>query len=298
MRKCPRFLFLALVSALAALQGPCYASGARAAGYQATIAEGISPELLQLLDSDEEILDLYCLKHSYPQVSGLEGDAQGAKWLTLKNGAKIPYSLPGAGTSLAMEDDVVPVAETMAMPYALEPARPDLPAGVSPGRKRNRAFLEAIYGSSAAQVGNGLKAVPLRGKKIRLSAPAADALAAAIPAIEQALAKNPSLAPYLKPEGGFYWRKIAGENRLSAHSYGIALDIGVNVSPYWRWAKVMPHPKQRTYPGEIVKAMEDKGFIWGGKWHEYDLMHFEYRPELICKAQIKALFNAKQSKAD
>ena len=48
----------------------------------------------------------------------------------------------------------------------------------------------------------------------------------------------------------------------------------------------MPHPLQKTYPAAIVKAFEDEGFIWGGKWHEYDLMHFEYRPELICKARI------------
>ena len=26
--------------------------------------------------------------------------------------------------------------------------------------------------------------------------------------------------------------------------------------------------------------------IWGGKWHEYDLMHFEYRPEIMAKAHL------------
>ena len=43
---------------------------------------------------------------------------------------------------------------------------------------------------------------------------------------------------------------------------------------------------QQSYPAAIVAAFEAEGFIWGGKWHEYDLMHFEYRPELICKARI------------
>ena len=28
------------------------------------------------------------------------------------------------------------------------------------------------------------------------------------------------------------------------------------------------------------------GFIWGGKWSEFDLMHFEYRPELILLARL------------
>ena len=38
----------------------------------------------------------------------------------------------------------------------------------------------------------------------------------------------------------------------------------------------------------LCRAFEDAGFIWGGKWHEFDLMHFEYRPELICKAKRRA----------
>jgi hypothetical protein len=30
----------------------------------------------------------------------------------------------------------------------------------------------------------------------------------------------------------------------------------------------------------VIKAFEDEGFIWGGKWEQYDNMHFEYRPEM------------------
>ena len=33
-------------------------------------------------------------------------------------------------------------------------------------------------------------------------------------------------------------------------------------------------------------AFEAEGFIWGGKWSEFDLMHFEYRPELILLARL------------
>jgi len=36
-------------------------------------------------------------------------------------------------------------------------------------------------------------------------------------------------------------------------------------------------------PWEIILVFEKYGFIWGGKWHHYDTMHFEYRPEFLCK---------------
>ena len=43
---------------------------------------------------------------------------------------------------------------------------------------------------------------------------------------------------------------------------------------------------QTAYPREIVAAFEAQGFIWGGKWYHYDIMHFEYRPELLAKARL------------
>ncbi|MDO4403167.1 MAG: M15 family metallopeptidase, partial [Clostridiaceae bacterium] len=40
-----------------------------------------------------------------------------------------------------------------------------------------------------------------------------------------------------------------------------------------------------SYPKELVKAFEDNGFVWGGKWAKFDILHFEYRPEIILKAR-------------
>ena len=36
----------------------------------------------------------------------------------------------------------------------------------------------------------------------------------------------------------------------------------------------------------LVEIMERHGFIWGGKWHHFDGMHFEYRPELILYSRL------------
>lgn len=247
----------------------------------------IANDVLQTLKNDEHELDGYCLRLAYPQIVAIEKKPDGSQWLLMADGRQAPFVLPGARDW--QMDDNMPVAQTMAELYNLEPERPDLAPGQAPGRKRSRFLLEALYGNNAAEVRKGLVSTKFRGRNIALSRPAARALAAAIPELEALLAEKPQLAPWLVPEGGFYWRKIAGENRLSPHSYGIAVDFGVKIAPYWRWARINPHPKQKSYPGEIVRIMEDHGFIWGGKWHEYDLMHFEYRPELICKARIKAM---------
>ena len=65
----------------------------------------------------------------------------------------------------------------------------------------------------------------------------------------------------------------------------IAVDLNPDKGPYWQWSKLRPHPLQKTFPSAIVSLFEDNGFIWGGKWEHFDLMHFEYRPELIIKAK-------------
>ncbi len=87
-----------------------------------------------------------------------------------------------------------------------------------------------------------------------------------------------------KSEGTYYWRKIAHSDRLSAHSFGIAIDINVAYSDYWQWSRpgADGHAVYRNrIPLEIVEIFERHGFIWGGKWDHFDTMHFEYRPELL-----------------
>jgi hypothetical protein len=45
---------------------------------------------------------------------------------------------------------------------------------------------------------------------------------------------------------------------------------------------------RRSWPSEIIEAIERHGFIWGGKWWHFDTMHFEYRPEIIAYAKSVA----------
>ena len=100
------------------------------------------------------------------------------------------------------------------------------------------------------------------------------------------LAGHPELKPYLKSSGTFYWRTVRGAKRQSAHSYGIAFDIGVDHSDYWLWknagAQETDHVKYANrIPLEIVEIFQRHGFIWGGAWYHFDTMHFEFRPEIL-----------------
>lgn len=233
-------------------------------------------------DQLEDAINFYCLKQAYHNIQALETDNDGRKWLRLDNGEKILYASKRPESSGLAQD----VLQSMRERYPLEPERLADPQLVSPGRKRPYQLFEKLYGATQSQVKKRLLKNIFMGKTVSLSEKASIAFGNAARELEALLNKDPALTKYLIPEGGFFWRKIAGEDVLSAHSYGIAVDLGVNAAPYWRWSSKMPHPLQQTYPESIVRIMEKHGFIWGGKWRQYDLMHFEYRPELICKSRM------------
>ena len=103
--------------------------------------------------------------------------------------------------------------------------------------------------------------------------------AEALRRVSEALDNHPEWAPYLKGASTLNWRKISGTNRLSAHSFGIAIDIHVEHADYWRWSKSGDY--RNRIPEGLVAVFEQNGFIWGGRWSHFDTMHFEYRPELL-----------------
>lgn len=281
----------------------CCASGAHAQGTvppgtaQGDVSEGAAveaapAELPAELD-DTGRVDLYCLRRAYPQITGMIANTQG-QWLVFADGRRVLYAAAvgpeasgGQKTSGGQESEwVVSVRVSMAEPYPLEPERPETPLGVSPGRRRSYDLLQTLYGASPKAVGSHLVQARLLGQHLHLSPAAAQAMNRADAVLALQAAYEPRLKTLLKMDGGFAWRRIAGENRLSPHAFGIAFDISPGVATYWRWSKLRPHPLQKSYPASIVAAFENEGFIWGGKWHEYDLMHFEYRPEIICKARV------------
>ena len=233
----------------------------------------------------DDALNLLCLAESYPDIQGLE-QADDGLWLVLRSGRRVLY----AGERVGEHDYLdVDVRTSMEQVYCCEPERPSTPAGYAPGRRRCYGLLMGLYGGNAREVAHSLLSVHALGQTWVFAPQAARAFLRASAVIEQKLVLQPELAPWLKGSGTFHWRRIAGEKVLSAHAFGIAFDIGVERgATYWRWSRLSRHPLQQSFSPELVRAFEDEGFIWGGKWHEFDLMHFEYRPELICKAKRRA----------
>lgn len=105
--------------------------------------------------------------------------------------------------------------------------------------------------------------------------------------------RYPDYLGYLThPAGTFKWRLIANTNRVSPHSFGIAIDLNTTYSDYWQWdlhkqglaiSESAPLTYHNKIPSEIVAIFAKHHFIWGGHWMHYDTMHFEYRPELLTR---------------
>ena len=172
-------------------------------------------------------------------------------------------------------------------------AYPTGPVGVpakdfDPGRYRNPAFFDAIYGDCRkGEVEKHLVAVAWvpkhGGGTVKISSRAG--AAAALAAVSRDLEDGPAeWRKYLVPAAGTYnCRVIAGTDRISAHGRGIAIDIATGASDYWYWSD--PKGANVTFrnriPAEIGAVFERHGFVWGARWYHHDTMHFEYRPEIL-----------------
>ena len=164
-----------------------------------------------------------------------------------------------------------------------------------PGTLRCQEFFMKMYGNTEAAAKSHLVPViwpaPKPGSTKRIWVTSINGVNKHLQAVAQELVANPHLRPYVTDIGGtFNWRPIMGTNRMSPHSFGIAIDINTSRSEYWKWdhrdnwqldSVEINLQWHNSVPLEIVKIFERHGFIWGGKWFHYDTLHFEYRPEML-----------------
>ena len=226
---------------------------------------------------------LLCLGDAYP-----DSIRYVTPEVVLMDGTVIPWDdgqQKDPATLLANPD----LEDQMAVPYPAGAGwEGPPPRGHDPGRVRHDVFFRKVYGASRDAVAARLVTIPWMPKTTRrtVRVTTTGGVHEKVRAISEELDRLPErLKKFVMEPSSFHWRTIKGTDRLSAHSFGIAIDIGVKYSNYWRWdlrqAKNGVPAWRNRIPMEIVEVFERHGFIWGGKWTHYDTMHFEYRPELL-----------------
>ena len=175
------------------------------------------------------------------------------------------------------------ILDQLSIPYVKGPlATPPGPQD-DPGRFRNIAFFDKMYGDcSKDQVQKKLTQVAwpkTGGGFVRITT--VNSVADKLRAVSEELDRLPSeIAKYAFPSAGtFNCRTVKDTGNRGAHAWGAAIDINTTFADYWLWAKNGGY--RNRIPFDIVDIFEQHGFIWGGKWGHFDTMHFEYRPELL-----------------
>jgi len=228
--------------------------------------------------AQESAVDL--LVRAYPDF--LAGhDANSLVW---KDGTRMPLSDGREGKSFDDKLRHPSILDQLSIPYVT--GRPSKPPGneEDPGRFRNVAFFDKIYGDcSKGEVQGKLVKVPWLAKSGggSVAATTVNGVADKLRAIAEELDRlTPGLKRYAIPSAGtFNCRTVKDTGNRSMHAWAAAIDLNTDFADYWLW-----NPKsgyRNRMPFEIVDIFERHRFIWGGKWAHFDTMHFEYRPELI-----------------
>lgn len=232
--------------------------------------------------------DILCLMIAYPEyITSIEKN-NGYVYLIMKSGKKLCYD--DKKTKSFQEKLVNPdLQDTLEQIYPLSPIKGIMNPDLDPGRFRSYGLLSEVYGTSKQIVESRLTQVNIvySNYQFNKSANAANSLQTVIEELKPLLKTNPNLRKCLLPcSGTFNYRVISGTQRLSPHSFGIAIDLASDKRDYWKWAtKDAGEKRLASYSNEVVKAFEKNNFVWGGKWSHFDILHFEYRPEIILKAR-------------
>jgi hypothetical protein len=242
------------------------------------------------LGKDEKLIPIVtALATGYPKEFQALEIGPDQRLLVCLAGQKFIYD-DGATKTFEERLDHPDIEDMFYQSYPLTNPTDRLPKDFDPGRYRVEALFLALYGESESAVAKNCVPVEFCGSTVKFNGRcgAADALRAVSADLVKVLARKPELRTYVeKLAGTFNWRKIAGTERLSNHSFGTAIDLNMAKAAYWRWQTPAQFEtfSRKNWPIEIVEAFERHGFIWGGKWWHFDTMHFEYRPEIIAYAK-------------
>jgi hypothetical protein len=159
-----------------------------------------------------------------------------------------------------------------------------------------RDAIESLWGSTETEVRRHTGGVRFLNRRMIVN----DILIEPLAAVEQDLAelgtRDVAVADWIRAiqiTYSFIFRDISATDTGSYHAWGLAFDLvptsydGKHV--YWRWSRAMdrqgwqsiPIGDRWSPPDAAIEVFERHGFVWGGKWGYFDMIHFEYRPEIL-----------------
>lgn len=234
--------------------------------------------------------DLLCLMLGYPEyIKNIYKSSDGKLYVIMKSGKKILYDdmkLKTNEQKLANPD----LQDMMEQLYPMSNISTLFEEDCDPGRIRVYPLLYEVYGSSRDTIQSNLVVIRIGYQNCQFNRNngAAEALKSVINELIPLSKNNPRIGTFIFPTSGtFNYRLVSGTGRLSPHSFGIAIDLKSDKNDYWKWTPRKDGQKRlNIYPRELVEIFEKHNFIWGGKWGHFDILHFEYRPELTIKGRL------------
>ena len=259
---------------------------------------GINSQSIENKDYMTEMKqDILVIMIAYPDdVVGVEQVGENV-YILMKSGNKIIYD-DKVKKSNEEKLDNPDVQDMLEQYYPLKKEDKIMDKEFNPGRVRHYKMLNEVYGSNKASIEKNLKPLTYGYTNYQFNSKnnAVMSLDMALNELIQLAKIHNDIGGILYPASGTYnYRVISGTGRLSPHSYGIAIDLKSDKRDYWKWSKEKEGEERiKEYPKELVEVFEKNNFIWGGKWGYFDILHFEYRPEIILKA--KYFTNSSDSK--
>ena len=160
---------------------------------------------------------------------------------------------------------------------------------------RSSDFQDALYGEGEVEISKECRWIPFLNKSVFVNNICIDELTNINNFLKESAERSSAVNEFINgiiAVSSFVTKKVTGTGNTSFHSYGLAIDLipisYEGKSVYWKWSAVfndnwrtIPLKDRWSPPGEVIKIFEENGFIWGGKWHHFDTIHFEFRPEIL-----------------
>lgn len=233
--------------------------------------------------------DILCLMIAYYEyIAGLEKKEDDKVYVVMQSGNKILYD-DKTEKNFKQRLENPDLQDMMDQIYPVIPINKIMDENYDPGRIRSYPILKEVYGNDRNEIEKNLVNVTVGYKKYPFNKmnSATRELSQVMKELAELSKNDWKISTNVYPSSGTYnYRYIADTNRLSPHAFGIAIDLKRDKRDYWKWAsKEQGEARIKEYPKKIVEVFERHNFVWGGKWSHFDILHFEYRPEIVLKAK-------------